>query len=184
MTDSKLVILDRDGVINEDSDNYIKSAEEWVPIAGSIEAIAKLSKAGFSVYIATNQSGLSRGYFTLDTLAAMHDKLLGLVNSHGGHIAGIFFCPHLPSDQCNCRKPAAGLVDQIEQASGQSAQGAYFIGDSLKDLQAAATKQCRPILVKTGKGLRTIEQGLGSFSSVPIHEDLSQAAEAILQGVT
>ena len=183
-----LLILDRDGVINEDSDAYIRSLEEWIPIPGSIEAIAALSRAGFRIAIATNQSGLSRGYFTLDTLQEIHAKLYQLVEEKGGSIAGIFYCPHLPDEGCNCRKPATGLIEAIEAELEESAVGAYFIGDSLKDLQAARSHGCRPVLVKTGKGCDTysaLADGSGaagiSLNQVAVYDDLAQASREILK---
>lgn len=183
-----LLILDRDGVINEDSDAYIRSLEEWVPIPGSIEAIAALSRAGFRIAIATNQSGLSRGYFTLDTLEKIHSKLYRLVEEEGGSIAGIFYCPHLPEEGCSCRKPATGLIDAIEAELDEPAVGAYFIGDSLKDLQTARAHGCRPVLVKTGKGRNTytalvdgsVAAGI-SLNQVAVYDDLGQASKEILK---
>jgi D-glycero-D-manno-heptose 1,7-bisphosphate phosphatase len=153
-----------------------------VPIKGSIEAIARLSNNGYHVYIATNQSGLARGFYSENTLAQMHAKLIKLLSEYNGFISGIFYCPHHPDDKCSCRKPLPGLIDQIENHFGSSAEGAYFIGDSLSDLQAARVKKCRPILVNTGKGRKTIEKGLGDFSDAAIFANLDQAVEAILQG--
>ncbi|MDN3638006.1 D-glycero-beta-D-manno-heptose 1,7-bisphosphate 7-phosphatase [Simiduia curdlanivorans] len=157
MTNSgfKLVILDRDGVINQDSDAFVKSVNEWIPIPGSIEAIAELSRAGFTVVVATNQSGLSRGLFDLDDLEAMHAKLAQLVEEQGGSMAAVFYCPHGPDDQCNCRKPKPGLIDAIEAEFDTSAEGVPLVGDSLRDLEAGLTKGCLPILVRTGKGAAT-----------------------------
>ncbi len=154
----QLVILDRDGVINQDSDDYVKSQDEWLPIDGSIEAIAKLHRCGFTVVIATNQSGLARGLFDLDDLEAMHQKLVSLVEEAGGQVGAIFYCPHGPDDQCNCRKPKAGLIDAIEAEFDVSARAAPLVGDSLRDLQAGLSKGCDPILVKTGKGIKTLEK--------------------------
>jgi D-glycero-D-manno-heptose 1,7-bisphosphate phosphatase len=183
-----LLILDRDGVINEDSDTYIRSLEEWKPIPGSIEAIAELSRAGFRIAVATNQSGLSRGYFTLDTLEEIHAKLCQLVEEEGGSIAGIFYCPHLPDEGCNCRKPATGLIDAIEEELEESAVGAYFIGDSLKDLQAAHSHGCQPLLVKTGKGRDTYTALTDSnnaagikLNQVSVYNDLGEASRDILK---
>lgn len=156
LTSSRLVILDRDGVINEDSDNYIKSLAEWHPIPGSIEAMARLSKAGFTIAIATNQSGLNRGLFDLDDLEAIHAKLTDLVMEQGGEIAGIFYCPHTPEEHCNCRKPQSGLIDAIERALCVSAKHVPMIGDALRDLEAGLGKRCVPVLVKTGKGEHTL----------------------------
>ena len=134
-----LIILDRDGVINEDSDNYIRSLADWLPIPGSIEAIAQLSVAGHQVAVATNQSGLGRGYFDLDDLEAIHSQLCDRVEEHGGVLAGIFYCPHRPEDNCNCRKPRTGLLDAIAAELQLPVSNAFFVGDSMKDLQAAVT---------------------------------------------
>jgi D-glycero-D-manno-heptose 1,7-bisphosphate phosphatase len=154
----KLIILDRDGVINQDRDDYVKSADECVPIEGSIEAIARLYQAGFTIVVATNQSGLARGKFDLDDLEAMHEKITRLVEEAGGEIGAIFYCPHAPEDNCKCRKPKTGLVDAIEAEFNISAEGFYFVGDSLRDLQAGAQKGCQLALVKTGNGLKTLSQ--------------------------
>lgn len=154
----KLIILDRDGVINHEREDYVKSADECVPIEGSIDAIARLSKAGFTVVIATNQSGLAREKFDLDDLEAMHAKLTQLVLEHGGEIAAIFYCPHAPEDQCKCRKPAPGMLDAIEAEFNTSVESCYFVGDTLRDLQAGAVKGCKSVLVKTGNGKKTLEQ--------------------------
>ena len=154
----KLIILDRDGVINQDRDDYVKSVDECVPIEGSIEAIARLHQAGFTIVVATNQSGLARGKFDLDDLEAMHEKITKLVEDAGGEIGAIFYCPHAPEDNCKCRKPKPGLVDAIEAEFNISAEGFYFVGDSLRDLQAGAQKGCLLGLVKTGNGLKTLSQ--------------------------
>jgi D-glycero-D-manno-heptose 1,7-bisphosphate phosphatase len=154
----KLIILDRDGVINHDSADYIKSADEWIAIDGSIDAIARLHKAGFTVVVATNQAGLAKGKFDLDDLEAMHEKLTRLVEEQGAELSGIFYCPHHPDDKCKCRKPMPGMVDAIEAEFNISAEGFYFVGDSLRDLQAAVTKGCKPLLVKTGNGEKTLAQ--------------------------
>jgi D-glycero-D-manno-heptose 1,7-bisphosphate phosphatase len=156
MSQNRLIILDRDGVINEDSDDYVKSLGEWIPIPGSIEAIANLSKAGYIITIATNQSGIGRGLFDLDELEKMHNKLSSLVEGLGGHIDGIFYCPHTPQDECNCRKPRSGLITAIEEELATSAQGAYIVGDSVRDLEAGVEKHCLPVLVKTGKGAKSL----------------------------
>ena len=181
----KLIILDRDGVINQDSDDYIKSADEWLPIPGSIEAIARLCQAGYSVAVATNQSGLGRELFDLDALEAIHDKMRGLVESAGGHIAGIYYCPHLPTAGCQCRKPAPGLLDAIAEDFSTSLSGIAFIGDSLKDLQAGVERQCLPILVRTGKGTGS-EKKLayeinGLVRSAEVHDDLASAVDNLLE---
>ena len=151
----KLIILDRDGVINRDSDSYVKCAAEWLPLPGSIEAIGKLTQAGYAIAIATNQSGLSRGLFGLDELEEMHQKMRHLVESVGGHIDGIFYCPHRPEDHCQCRKPASGLFKAIAEDFSTSLEGVPVVGDSLRDLQAGLKFGCTPILVRTGKGVRS-----------------------------
>lgn len=180
----KLVILDRDGVINEDSDDFIRSVDEWVPLPGSIDAIARLSRAGFHVVIATNQSGLGRGYFSLDDLEAMHGKLRALVEDAGGVIDGIYFCPHRPDDNCNCRKPAPGLLDAIRADMGNiSLDGVPVVGDSLRDLEAGVARGCVPILVRTGKGRET-EEKLRPLSpplgNARVFDDLSTAADYLI----
>ena len=181
----KLVILDRDGVINRDSDQFVKSADEWQPIEGSIEAIARLSQAGFTVCVATNQSGLGRGLFSLQDLEAMHQKMQQLVEDAGGTIEGIFYCPHHPDDNCDCRKPKAGLITAIEKHFGCCATGSYTIGDSLRDLQAGLKKQCLPILVKTGKGEKTLhsirEKKITALQTLPVYAHLAEAADAIIR---
>ena len=151
----KLVILDRDGVINLDSDQYIKSPEEWKPIAGSLEAIALLNQSGFRVVVCTNQSGIGRGLFEMDTLNAIHDKMIRALAQLGGHVDAIFFCPHTTTDECDCRKPKPGMLQQIEDRFNVSLQGVPAVGDSLRDLQAAVAIGAKPILVLTGKGKKT-----------------------------
>jgi D-glycero-D-manno-heptose 1,7-bisphosphate phosphatase len=182
---NKLIILDRDGVINQDSDDYVKSLEEWIPLEGSCEAIANLSKAGYTIAVATNQSGLARGFFTLDDLETMHDRMNALVEEAGGEIATIKYCPHGPDDACDCRKPLPGLIDQIEAELGISADGAYFIGDSLRDLQAGLSKGCKPVLVMTGKGEKTLLKMLTTdvdteIKQAPVYTDLAHFARKII----
>jgi D-glycero-D-manno-heptose 1,7-bisphosphate phosphatase len=149
----KLIILDRDGVINEDSDSYIKNAAEWIPIPGSIEALARLTEAGYTIVIATNQSGLSRGLFGIDELEGIHQKMYRVAEQAGGYISGIFYCPHLPEDHCHCRKPSPGLFRSIAGEFGGSLVGVPVVGDSLRDLQAGIDYGCKPILVRSGKGV-------------------------------
>ncbi len=175
----KLVILDRDGVINQDSDAYIKSLAEWIPIPGSIEAIARLSQAGYRIAVATNQSGLGRGYFDQATLDAMHQHLETLVSEAGGCIDGIFYCPHTPDAGCDCRKPKPGLLHQIEAAYGAPVAGSWMVGDSLRDLQAGSEVGCRPVLVRTGKGLRTLAKGEGLEDALVV-DDLAAFADHLL----
>lgn len=152
----RLIILDRDGVINEDSDAYIKSMEEWRPYPQAIAAMARLFQAGWTISVATNQSGIARGYYDEAVLASMHEHLHRLVEEAGGKISHIAYCPHGPGDSCDCRKPKAGLLEQIQQALClDTLEGAWMVGDSLRDLQAGIKKGCHPILVRTGKGANT-----------------------------
>ncbi|WP_058023059.1 D-glycero-beta-D-manno-heptose 1,7-bisphosphate 7-phosphatase [Pseudohongiella spirulinae] len=178
---SRLIILDRDGVINEDSDAFIKSVDECTPIPGSIEAIARLSQAGFTVVVATNQSGIARGLLNEFALACIHQYLSDLVEEQGGLISGFFYCPHGPESGCVCRKPEPGLLDQISAEYGLELSGVPMVGDSLRDLQAAIAAGCTPILVRSGKGERTISEGLPSaFSNCAIYRNLSEFVDVIL----
>ena len=156
---NKLIILDRDGVINHDSDQYIKSPDEWVPLPGSIEAIAQLSQSGYRIAVATNQSGVGRGLFDMATLNAMHDKLHKLVQAAGGKIDAIFFCAHTNEDNCNCRKPKPGMFEQISARYAMDLTGIPCVGDSLRDLEAGVALGCTPYLVQTGKGKKTEAKG-------------------------
>ncbi len=176
----KLIILDRDGVINEDSDAYIKSVEEFIPLPGSLEAIARLKQAGYTVAVATNQSGIARGFYDEATLAAMHDKLARLLAEKGGAIDYIAYCPHGPDDNCDCRKPMPGLLQQIQQHFAVDLTGVPVVGDSLRDLQSARTMGARPILVKTGKGRRTLEKGEG-LEGVPLYDDLAAVVASLVK---
>lgn len=177
----KIIVLDRDGVINQDSDDYIRSAEEFIPIEGSINAIAMLSAAGFTVVVATNQSGLARNYFDEEKLSEMHHLLCSMVEDAGGIVHGIFYCPHHPDENCPCRKPRTGLLQQIENEFSCELRGSYFIGDSLKDIQAAQAFNCLPILVRTGKGLLT-EKALADTEGavIPVYDNLALAVSNIL----
>lgn len=153
----RLVILDRDGVINRDSDAYVKSLDEWLPYPSALQAIARLTQAGWTVAVATNQSGIARGYYDEASLAEMHAELRRLVAEAGGEIAHIAHCPHGPDDNCDCRKPLPGLLVEIRDALGMtSLEGSWMVGDSLRDLQAGEPMGCRPVLVRTGKGERTL----------------------------
>ncbi len=175
----QLVILDRDGVINEDSDNYIKSVDEFVPLPGSLAAIARLNRAGYTVAVATNQSGVGRGLFDLATLGAMHDKLTHLLAKEGGRVDRVFYCPHSPDDACNCRKPLPGLMHQIAEHYAVPLTGVPVIGDSLRDLDAARAVGARPLLVKTGKGLRTLAAAEG-LDDVPVYADLAATVDDLV----
>ncbi len=182
---SKLIILDRDGVINEDRDDYVKSADEWIPLPGSLEAIALLNQAGYQIAIATNQSGLARGYFTINDLHAMHSKMERLLQPLGGKIDSIFFCPHMDAHACDCRKPAPGMMKEItlrykKTNDIQPLLGVPIVGDSLRDLEAGVALGASPHLVLTGKGQRTIAKG-GLPDGTQIHADLSTFASALLK---
>lgn len=175
----KLIILDRDGVINQDSDNFIKSPDEFIPLPGSLEAIARLKKAGYTIAVATNQSGIARGYYTLDTLQQMHDKLADLLSRLGGKVDYIAYCPHGPDDDCDCRKPKPGMYYDIAKHFDTSLTDVPVIGDSLRDLQAAHTVNAKPYLVRTGKGERTIAKGEG-IEGVPVYDDLAAVVDELL----
>lgn len=174
-----LIILDRDGVINEESNAYIKTPDEWLPIPGSLEAIAKLNKAGFTVVVATNQSGLARGLYDEPTLKKIHSKMTVALAEHGAKVDGIFYCPHLPEDNCLCRKPQAGMFKEIAKHFDEPLEQAICIGDSLRDIQAALTVKANPILVLTGNGHRTVDELNGI--ELPIYEDLAHAVAGILK---
>lgn len=176
---NKLIILDRDGVINYDSDEYVKSVDEWIPLPGSIEALAKLTQAGYQIAIATNQSGISRGYFTVATLDAMHQKMINLAEQAGAKIDHIAYCPHGPDDNCDCRKPLPGLIHQIEKALNVSAKGCYMVGDSLRDLQAGQAAGLVPALVLTGKGQRTLDKNIG-LEGFAVFTDLKHLVDRLL----
>lgn len=172
------IILDRDGVINQDSDAFIKSADEWIAIPRSIKAMAELSRHGYQIAILTNQSGIARGLLKPAALAAIHDKLKQAVQQAGGQVSCIYSCPHGPDDHCVCRKPKTGLFEQFAQEHNVSLQNIPAIGDSYRDLQAAATMACRPILVKTGKGLRTLKEY--PHLPYPVFEDLYDATQHLI----
>ena len=156
---AKLVVLDRDGVINRDSDQFIKTPEEWRPLPGSLEAIARMNHAGFRVVIATNQSGVGRGLFEMATLNAIHEKMHRALALVGGHVDAVFFCPHTADALCECRKPKTGMLKEIGVRFGVDLTGVPCIGDSLRDLNAAEAAGAQPILVLTGKGPRTRDEG-------------------------
>ncbi len=165
-------------MINFDSDAYIKSLEEWIPIPGSIEAIAQLSKAGWTVAVATNQSGIARGYYPLATLQAMHTRLRELVAAQGGEVGYIVHCPHGPDEGCECRKPKPGMLRAIAEHYQVELAGVWFVGDSQGDLKAALAVDAQPVLVKTGKGERTLEKGVPE--NTLIFDDLAAIARALI----
>ncbi len=181
----KLIILDRDGTINEDRDDYVKSPQEWVPLPGALEAIARLNHAGWHTVLATNQSGLGRGLFDMTMLNEMHAHMNQLLARHGGRIDAVFFCPHAPEDQCDCRKPLPGLLLQIGERYGVNLSEVPVVGDSLRDVQAGQAAGCPTHLVRTGKlgvaGDDEIAQVLRQVPGTQLHADLCSFAEAIIQ---
>lgn len=174
-----IIVLDRDGVINEDSDAYIKSADEWLPVAGSIEAIQRLKAAGWIVAIATNQSGIRRGYYSRQTLSEMHQKLQSLVGGSG--VDWISYSPYLTEDNSPSRKPGSGMLTAIEHRFDLSLKGAIMVGDTLADIKVALAKQMQPILVKTGKGQRTLASQDAVLDNVAVYENLQAVVEALLK---
>jgi D-glycero-D-manno-heptose 1,7-bisphosphate phosphatase len=175
----KLVILDRDGVINQDSDQFIKNPDEWIPIPGSLEAIAMLNQHGFRVAIATNQSGIARGLFDMTALNAIHDKMHRALAQVGGRIDAMFYCPHAADDHCDCRKPKTKMIEDIGRRFSVDITHVPAVGDALRDLQAFANAGCQPILVRTGKGEKTLAQG-GYPPSTWLCDDLADAAQRII----
>ncbi|AXT45504.1 MULTISPECIES: D-glycero-beta-D-manno-heptose 1,7-bisphosphate 7-phosphatase [Chromobacterium] len=175
----KLVILDRDGVINEDRDDFVKSPAEWVPIEHSLEAIANLTQSGWRVVVATNQSGIGRGLFDMQALNAMHEKMHRLVGQAGGRIDAVLFCPHGPSAGCDCRKPLPGMVLEIAERFNVKLDGLPLIGDSRRDLESVAAVGGLPILVKTGKGAKTLADGELPAGTL-VFDDLYDAAEYLI----
>lgn len=180
-TPSKLIILDRDGVINEDSACFIKSPAEWKAIPGSIEAIASLNRAGYRVVVATNQSGIGRGLFDMAALAAINNKMVEMVFRQGGRIDAVFFCPHTADTQCACRKPKSGMFEAIAARFKIGLAGVPTVGDALRDLQAGAAVGCAPILVLTGKGKLTQEQKKLPTGTL-VFADLAQAVRHLVSG--
>ncbi|MDE2094371.1 MAG: D-glycero-beta-D-manno-heptose 1,7-bisphosphate 7-phosphatase [Burkholderiales bacterium] len=181
----KLIILDRDGTINEDRDDYVKSPDEWVPIPGALEAIARLNQAGWHTVVATNQSGLGRGTFDMATLNAMHVKMNQLLAAQGGRIDAVFFCPHAPDENCLCRKPLPGLIEQIGERFGVDLSEVPVVGDTLRDLQAGAAVGCPPHLVRTGKAAHLNPSQIAELCArVPgtqVHADLTAFAEHLIR---
>ena len=179
----KLIILDRDGTINRDSDDFVKTPEEWLPLPGALEAIARLNQGGWRVVIASNQSGLGRGLFDVAALNAIHAKMHKLLAAAGGRVEAVFYCPHSPEESCNCRKPLPGLFEQIGARFGVQLLGVPTAGDSLRDLQAGAAAGCEPHLVLTGKSAHY--QGGGPPEGLPagafVHADLAAFADFILE---
>ncbi len=175
---TNLIVLDRDGVINEDSDDYIKSPEEWQPIPGSLEAIAALTRAGFRIVVISNQSGVGRGLYSIEDLEAIDGKMAGAVARAGGAFAGVYYCPHRPDAGCDCRKPAPGLLERAASELGVSFSAVPLIGDKASDLELARRVGARPILVRTGYGRETA--AALHADEVEIYDDLAAAAAALI----
>ncbi len=172
------VLLDRDGVINYDSDQFIKTPDEWQAIPGSLEAIARLNASGYKVVVITNQSGLARGMFSEATLQAIHNKFMTELAEHNGKIDRIYYCPHGPDQGCNCRKPKPGMLEQFASDYKANLNEVIFIGDTINDVHAAQNANAQPILVKTGKGIKTIKNNPNLL--IPIFENLYEATDFIL----
>ena len=184
MAKQKFLILDRDGVINVESPEFVKTPDEWIPIKGSLEAIGRLSQAGYEIVIITNQSGLGRGHFTADTLAKMHAKMIDYVQQHGGKIQSILFCPHKPDDGCECRKPKDGMYQELAERLNISFSDVYSVGDSVRDLLAAQTAGAQPVLVKTGNGKKSLKEIANNpdlkLDKTPVFDNLASFADALL----
>lgn len=177
----RLVVLDRDGVINYDSDSFIKTPDEWLPIDGSAEAISRLTRAGYTVAVATNQSGIGRRLLGEADLDEIHTRMQQHIAAAGGRIDKIVYCPHLPGAGCDCRKPKPGLLEQLQDHYGVAMNQVPFIGDSERDLRAAMSVGARPILVLTGKGKKTLSMLKASGEPMEVFENLSAAVDALLQ---
>jgi D-glycero-D-manno-heptose 1,7-bisphosphate phosphatase len=178
----KIVILDRDGTINQDSDDFVKTPEEWTPLPGALEAIAKLNHGGWHVVIASNQSGLGRGLFDVSTLNAMHAKMHKLLATVGGKVDAVFYCPHVPEDACRCRKPEPGLFEQIGERYGIDLKDVPSVGDSARDILAGMAAGCEPHLVLTGKGAAYRGRSLPETfpSQTRVHVDLAAFADYLI----
>jgi D-glycero-D-manno-heptose 1,7-bisphosphate phosphatase len=176
----KMIILDRDGVINQDSDDYIKSTDEWIPIPGSLEAINRLKKAGYLVTVATNQSGIARGLFEQEVLQQIHDKMHRLLAIRGTSVDGIFYCPHGPKENCACRKPKPGLLFQIARQFDIDLTETVFVGDGIGDIRAAQMANAKPVLVRTGKG-EQVMQNYPEALDVPVYDDLAHFVREFLR---
>ena len=179
MAEMKLVLLDRDGVINEEIDGYVRSADDWVPIEGSIDAIARLTQADYRIVVVTNQSGIARGLLTIEDLQAIHRKMHETVAGNGGKIDAVFICPHKPDDDCSCRKPRPGLLKSIMERLDTDLVGVPLVGDSLRDVQSAMVVGANPVLVRTGHGEHTLEQNL-HLDKVQVFDDLAGFVDDLL----
>ena len=183
-TGMKLVILDRDGTINEDRDDFVKSPDEWLPLPGALEAIARLNHAGWHTVIATNQSGLARGLFDMSALNAIHARMNRELAEFGGRIDAVFFCPHAATEQCECRKPAPGLMHDIGERYGVELVNVPMVCDTLRDLEAAKAAGCKPHLVRTGRAAvadaATLDQWLEAVPGTVVHDDMAAFAEHLI----
>jgi D-glycero-D-manno-heptose 1,7-bisphosphate phosphatase len=181
----KLVILDRDGTINVDRDDFVKSADEWEPLPGALEAIARLNHGGWHVALATNQSGLGRGLFDMAALNAIHQKMIAMLAQYGGRIDAVFFCPHAPDEQCLCRKPLPGMIQQIVQRYGAHAAQVPVVGDSLRDIQAGAAYGCPTHLVRSGKlaalDAAQVQQVVDQVPGTRVHDDLATFVDDLMR---
>ena len=175
-----LVVLDRDGVINRDSEQYIRSVDEWLPLPGSLEAIARLNKAGFVVAVVTNQSGVGRGYFSEATLAEIHDAMREQVAAAGGRIDAVYYCPHRPDEGCDCRKPKPLLLERAVREFIARKDRTCYIGDKRSDVAAARAAGVRPVLVGP---LASERAGEAEFADVDRFADLPAAADALLRAI-
>lgn len=178
----KIVILDRDGVINEDSPHYVKSVAEWQPIAGSLEAIARLCQSGYRVFVVSNQSGLGQGLFDYDAFFAMNDRLQELLAEVGGRIDGIFFAPDHPQQATDQRKPAPGMLLDLAKRLGLNLEAVPCVGDSLRDIEASRAAGARPVLVRTGNGRKTEAEHPAALKGVSVYDNLADFAVALLTG--
>lgn len=179
LTQHTVVVLDRDGVINTESPDFIKTPDEWHAIPGSLDAIARLKQAGFEVAIATNQSGVARGLFSIDMLWSIHQKMLAEILAAGGYVKRIFFCLHGPDDNCDCRKPKPGLLKQVAEYFACGFEHMIVIGDSARDIESAQAVGARAILVRTGNGART-EQSIDTNTGIEVYDDLAAAVTALI----
>lgn len=179
----KIIILDRDGVINADSKEYIKSPLEWIPLAGSLEAIACLNTAGYTVLVATNQSGIARGFYDIAMLDKIHEKMHASLAAVGGKIEHIFYCPHGPQDECICRKPKPGLLQQIAATYGVSLSTIYYVGDSLRDIEAAQNAGAIPILVLTGNGQQTLQKHAAKLKTIAHYDSLASFTHTLTSSI-
>ncbi|MGE0277988.1 MAG: D-glycero-beta-D-manno-heptose 1,7-bisphosphate 7-phosphatase [Nitrospiraceae bacterium] len=176
----RLVILSRDGVINERRPTGVRAVDEWKAIPGSLRAIARLTSAQFHVVVATNQPGIADGTLDGGMLAHIHAKMNGEIARDGGRIESIFYCPHVADDKCSCRKPRPGLLLEVAKRLDVDLEGVPFIGDTSEDIEAARAAGARPILLRTGRGMET-EESCAGCADVEVYDDLADAASALIE---